>query len=364
MILPNASEPARWQVAPPPFVNELLSSFLVRAAHQNRMSPHVFCARFYPGSRVWTGDVDCFAQPSLIRTIATDAQLSMDETWQLTLPFLFAEHDKPQRHPSAWKRWTMPLGIRSSDLRYGLQYCPHCLEDEAYFRRWWRLSFVCICPVHNRVLLDRCPRCSLPVRPWRRARMINCCSGCGADLRAARAIEDYGPTAQPYTAIQTFWQDLLSAQEVEVDGIQVQRADYFRGANLVLRALKECIRARPGCMGSFPARGAHPSLDAVNHRISAYTVLAHVMHEWPANFLQLCESLGVTRGALLRAGSVPAWMENGVSRVRDTGRRRRVWTSQALRQRIEQIEMGSSVSRRSERAGILMHAALESARGH
>lgn len=364
MTSPSASEPARWQVAIRPFVNELLSSFLVRAAHHNRMSPHVFCSRFYPASRVWTGDVDGFGRSALIRAIAFDAQIGVDEIWQLTLPFMFAEHDMPQMRPSAWKRWTLPLGIRSSDPRYGLQYCPECLGDVAYFRRSWRLSFVCICSVHNRVLLDRCPRCCSPARPWRRARMINCCSACGADLAAATAIAGCSATIQPYTAVQTFWQDLLGAQEVEVDGTKVQRSDYFRGANLVLRALKECIRARPECIGDFPARGNHPSLIAAHHRISAYTVLAHVMHEWPVNFLQLCESLGVTQGTLSRAGSVPAWMAHGVSQVRDTGRCRRVWTARALRKRIERIEMGSSLSRRTERASILMRAALEGARGH
>ena len=55
-----------------------------------------------------------------------------------------------------------PSHASKSDL-YPDSYCPECLAHEYYLRRSWRAAFPCVCFVHTRVLMDRCPGCQAPL---------------------------------------------------------------------------------------------------------------------------------------------------------------------------------------------------------
>jgi len=81
--------------------------------------------------------------------------------------------------------------------RSGTRFCPECLREHAgVFRKTWRLTWVFACLRHERLLLDACPQCLLPIpEPTGRSRFLwnpNHCRAniggglpvtpCGADL--------------------------------------------------------------------------------------------------------------------------------------------------------------------------------------
>lgn len=61
--------------------------------------------------------------------------------------------------------------------------CPACLAQSPYCRKQWELGFFTCCAIHNRMLLQECPKCRKPIR-WHRLRVCYC--PCGADWRRAR----------------------------------------------------------------------------------------------------------------------------------------------------------------------------------
>jgi hypothetical protein len=61
--------------------------------------------------------------------------------------------------------------------------CPACLAQSPYCRKQWELGFFTCCVIHNRMLLQECPKCRRPIR-WHRLRVCYC--PCGADWRRAR----------------------------------------------------------------------------------------------------------------------------------------------------------------------------------
>lgn len=84
------------------------------------------------------------------------------------------------------------------------RYCPQCLaRDQGRGPVIWRLPWSSACPLHRVLLLDFCPACHRPPRPWNARRLGpragGACTrdnpasaarrgGCGTDLTAAGAV--------------------------------------------------------------------------------------------------------------------------------------------------------------------------------
>ena len=70
-----------------------------------------------------------------------------------------------------------------------IAFCPLCLgEGVPYYRRRWRLNFLLICDRHLTVLLDRCPKCHVLIRPELvplEMESLAFCRACGFDLRTS-----------------------------------------------------------------------------------------------------------------------------------------------------------------------------------
>lgn len=60
--------------------------------------------------------------------------------------------------------------------------CPECLKESQHCRRIWDFKFVTCCPIHQRLLVDRCSDCGERLKWYRRA--VSVCD-CGFDLRRA-----------------------------------------------------------------------------------------------------------------------------------------------------------------------------------
>jgi hypothetical protein len=90
------------------------------------------------------------------------------------------EHDseRPLLSAAVLERFCLPLTTT--------RVCPACLdEQEGYDRLYWRLRLILICPRHMLFLIDRCPRCALPIPALRLS--LTTCPHCGiGDYRTAK----------------------------------------------------------------------------------------------------------------------------------------------------------------------------------
>ena len=186
-----------WPAHPPPYPDELLSSWLVRLAHANGLKVQTFCHHeFGIAHQVWNRDVDRLAPDWLLTRLKEGSGLPLDIVSGTTLiPY----HGRlyHQRPLSGQLRWILPLQLYHRKRQgFGLQYCPHCLAEdtEPYFRRVWRVALYTFCQKHNVMLLDRCPVCGSGVAFHRlelgqpkqvTINSLSVCSSCGFDLRQA-----------------------------------------------------------------------------------------------------------------------------------------------------------------------------------
>ena len=197
----------------PIFEDELLTSWLVRLARANSARLHVFTVDLFgrknperphfPTITHWHRDLDRTFKSDDLEELARRTELPIERVRQTTLEPLERRLTERTYLGTGVARWLLPIGVRElMRLDCGLQYCPHCLREDAspYFRRIWRLAFVTICPVHWTPLLDRCPDCRNPIHFARREfggdahrlrrAPISDCYECGFDLRQADA--DWG----------------------------------------------------------------------------------------------------------------------------------------------------------------------------
>lgn len=154
-----------WPAHLKPKEDELLSSWLVRLAMANGQKLHTFCEIIWPGTQVWTRDIDKCASPEMLLTLSERTGAPDWRVWRTTLAayegVLYQRHNRFGPSP-----WIMPVGVyHRTRTRFGLQFCPRCLAEDKtpYYRRRWRLAFMVVCESHEILLHDRCPHCGATV---------------------------------------------------------------------------------------------------------------------------------------------------------------------------------------------------------
>lgn len=171
----------RWPLQIAAREDELLSSYLARAAYRHRLAPSVFAALWWPGRAVWNRDLDRCDDTTWLTDLAGRANLSLERVQAMTLA-------APRRRFGRGSGDTpliLSAGIfHRTRVRHAVQICPRCLADgEPYVRRAWRYSFVLACPSCATPLLDACPHCREPVVPHRSYRWrVDACHACGLAL--------------------------------------------------------------------------------------------------------------------------------------------------------------------------------------
>jgi len=173
----------------PPVPGELLTSYLARQAILHGVSPHTLVQLASPGAAVWNRDVDVSASSRLIDHLAIASGQPTPVIAELTL----SQWEKATRRQPEPVRgvyhWIGSIGVyHRRRLRSGLAFCPACLAEGGGFLRQWRLSFWTVCPIHQTLMLDRCPRCGAPAQPQRQGFDISVCWNCFTNLASARAV--------------------------------------------------------------------------------------------------------------------------------------------------------------------------------
>jgi hypothetical protein len=167
-----------WAIPVPLLPDEIISSWLVRAALTQGCDPLVLTGEIWPKWRIW------------LKSLCAVSGIPMEAFRAATLyPIarLILGGNPPEK--ASWP-WILTLGTRNIKRHSGLQYCPSCFVEDAkpYYRRQWRFAWHTCCEKHGVSLLDRCHNCGAPIEPHRllaEEQNIAVCATCKADLRNA-----------------------------------------------------------------------------------------------------------------------------------------------------------------------------------
>lgn len=185
---------ARWAIPVALLRDELLSSWLVRAALAQGCDPLVLTGDVWPGWRVWATDPDRGISTEHLEALAVVSGIPAEAFDAASIrPTLVTLFSRPEAERAVLP-WMLAAGVRNRLRHGGLQYCPACLAEERhpFFRLPWRLAWHTACDRHGLVLLDRCPKCAAPVEPHRLTAMdchLAVCARCRADLRQAGTVD-------------------------------------------------------------------------------------------------------------------------------------------------------------------------------
>jgi hypothetical protein len=217
-----------WPAHPKPLPDELLSSWLMRTAHANGLRLQTFCNLIFGGRRqVWNRDIDRLGPTWLISTMATCTGTPWTIAYGTTLRTFEGVLFRRFR-PAGTLQWIQTLLMYHRKRQgYGLQVCPRCLREgeQPYYRRIWRVSFNTVCPLHQRMLLDRCPACGAGVAFHRTdigrdqlhdmPRLMLACHRCGIDLSTCDSPALHGYDAAALQAHVDLCQALQSGHNLD-----------------------------------------------------------------------------------------------------------------------------------------------------
>ncbi len=340
----------RWPLPVEPQEDELLSSFLVRAAQRHGLSPYRFCAFHFPGVPVWNRDIDRSASDALIAAVAVKAGLSPVRVAQMALRGAQAILSKGVVRGSA--SWINRVGIYHRLRRgWGLQYCPDCLAERPVLCRAWRMSFMVVCSRHRRFLQDACPHCDAPLAIHRQMLSVQLCHHCSRML--GRIPQDPSVPIDTLLRAQSYFERALHGGIAEIGGQTVCCEDLFQGA----RVLASLLAPRSSSPRA-PVRHQRRSLELARVQTRADVVLrvAEVLASWPLGFKRIAKDQHLTQRSFVRS-SLPDWLRSAVEelpvgRTRHTMPRKR----DALRAKLEQ-DRHRNTDWRTTRAALLWQAA-------
>ena len=180
----------RLPVAPRPFRNELLSSWMVRVAARYGLE--------VPEMTTWlAGQATGMQSHRLIDDIAPDPDLLW--LWARACridPARLTRLSLAFRYPNRAHVWTLD--------RSKAPVCLACFDEDrarghdSYLRSAWRLAEHLVCPAHQQMLHDRCPACSAQLRvsfQFRSGVLRPFCSRCGSLLASRGGEPEHTPDA-------------------------------------------------------------------------------------------------------------------------------------------------------------------------
>lgn len=340
----------RWPLPTGPHEDELLTSFLVRAAHRHGLSPYHFCAFHFPGVPVWSRDIDHSASDALIAVVAVKAGLPPARVAQTTLRS--AEVLLRQGEACGLAPWINRVGIyHRLRRRWGLQYCPDCLAEQLALRRAWRMSFIVACSRHRRLLQDACPRCDAPLAIHRQMLSAQLCHQCSHVL--GRTPQDLNTPIDEVLQAQSYFERALRNGSTQVGDRSVLRGALFQGARVLASLLAPDASSSCG-----PAAHRHSSLEQARVQSRADVVLriTKVLINWPLEFKKIANDQHLTQRRFVRK-SLPDWLRSVVEEL-PAGRTRHAMPKKrnALRAKLAKGRR-CNADWRSIRAALLWQAA-------
>ncbi len=170
------------------YLNESISSWLIRAALDCGTEPITFTGFYWDKWRLWIYDLDRGFEPIAPKIYEDIRVLSFNQQVNLANHSLYSVLKPINGEQTLLKgqaKWVLPRSSRNRSYRSGQPYCACCLEEASYLRNEWRLAWYFGCLKHHTLLETRCPHCGEPYQPHLLSadkRQLNHCHNCGECL--------------------------------------------------------------------------------------------------------------------------------------------------------------------------------------
>lgn len=328
----------RWALPVPLLTDELLSSWLARAALAQGCDPLVLTGNLWPGWRIWTTDPDRGIGTDRLELLARVSGNAAATFERATLRAIAsAPADGLPEGRAVWP-WILALGSRNRKRRGGLQYCASCLAEDRrpYYRLGWRLAWHTACPRHGQVLRDSCPRCGGPVEPHRLSAQdghLAACARCKGDVRNAHKVN------APADALAF----LAAADEAVRRGkgaygpVRLRCAEWFSLARYFVGLLRMAVMGKSDILTEMfhafdvdaaildaPATGLVLELLPTRERAVLLGAAWKVLEAGPDEFRRAARDAGASAQTLCEPRrKLPQCLENALSDLPDRSSRKR-----------------------------------------
>ena len=307
-MLPQGHLLLPWR--PHPREDEVFSSWMVRLAAAYHLKPRSLAGLLTGKNNIeFNSDYDASPHLEVLHALAAATGLDPGALraghtlagWTgLLYPKMAAGKGTP---------WVLPLGTYYS-LHAAMQFCPLCLDEPIpYFRRTWRLSLACVCPVHKCELRHLCPDCASPTHPLKNALrwgagVVCRCWQCGSDLRQAVAV---AADERDTTLARELDAAIRANRKPASAPPQIDLPDYFVGLTLLCARLlarqprlarwreNAALAARVSSLPAPVDRRISTSFNSLaepGQRQRVLRTAAYLLAEWPERFLDLARASG------------------------------------------------------------------------
>tara|TARA_R110001632_G_scaffold60284_3_gene146391 strand:+ start:63845 stop:64960 length:1116 start_codon:yes stop_codon:yes gene_type:complete len=286
-----------WPCHPRPLQDELLSSWLTRAAMANDQKISAII-QIAAGKRTKVAQkyIDGSLPISFLKGFSNCLAVPESSLMNMTLDSYAGIIYERSTLRSKRRGGILNAGETRRHLFFQ-QYCPACLrEGTPYYRKIWRLSCMTVCPIHKCKLFDRCSGCGHPVLVMANDAKSNYlpysgnftdCSFCGSDLKAA-----VPEVADSSIVAETAWYLLILNSgfvRLHHDGRWTYSFVFFA----LLRLMMMLVVVKSLKTGNVESYYTDPDSYEVSSRYAALKVLCGAFYQWPHRFLSLCEHWGV-----------------------------------------------------------------------
>ncbi|AWI79469.1 hypothetical protein CEW87_08865 [Parazoarcus communis] len=292
--------------------DELLSSWLARAALTQGCDPLVLTGSIWPSWRVWARDPDRGLSKAQVDALASVSGIDTSTLHTTSLRTTAATIARGPLESYAIWPWILAQGTRNRMRHGGLQYCPICLKEDGkpYFRRQWRLAWHTGCVKHGVLLADRCTHCHAPLEPHRLSAEdghLARCATCVSDLRQVDTL----PVVESALTFQNTADDVLTTGVGVYGTTQLSPADWFELSRYFLTILRKASLTQSGKLRALirelginsvqlnpPATGLPLELLPVGERMQLLSALWRLLSAGPEGFRAATHAALLTRGYL------------------------------------------------------------------
>lgn len=243
---------SQWAIRVPLLHDEIISSWLVRAALTQGCDPLVLTGDVWPKWRIWTQDADRFLDDERIEPLCAVSGITKEALRASTLYPVASQIAGGNLTEKAVWPWMLTLGARNTKRRSGLQYCPSCLAEGStpYYRLQWRFAWHVGCEKHGCALHDRCHVCDAPVEPHRllaEDQQVSVCATCKADLRNAIPT----PSATSALAFQCLADHVVLHGQGQFQGETIDAHNWFELASFFASLIRRASRSENEILADF-----------------------------------------------------------------------------------------------------------------
>ncbi len=205
--------------------------------------------------------------------------------------------------------------------KYGIQYCPICLEQGGAFKKIWRLALMPICLDHRVLLVDRCKHCKAPIYLTKTTSFLKdlrSCTFCWRSLNTQPkviSVEEWEFFESINSAIHSGW--------CSYRGLEMYSPLFFKGLWRILYSFygtKGREKRTWDRVCEFYDSPSEPLKktrvynsfkdETPEKRLFILGIVQKMLSDWPRSFINACEFSGITMLVLdLSKSGLPYWIQ-------------------------------------------------------